>query len=352
MKKITAIKIGKFTVGKGKPVFIIAEAGVNHNGRLDLALKLIDAAAHAGADAVKFQTFKAEQVVTSDMPMAAYQKKNLGLEEGQLEMVRKLELKEDWYPKLIKRAKERKIMFISAPHGGIPSADFLRSLNIPAYKIASGDLINTPLLRHVAQFKKPMVISTGMATLDEVKEAVREIRNEGNNAIVVLQCTTDYPLSPQDVNLRSMDTIAKATHCLVGYSDHTMGATASIAAVARGAIVIEKHLTLDKKMYGPDHKASLNPEEFKTMITEIRHTETMLGLATKKPTQSEKKLINIVRKSVIALRPIKRGERFTNKNLGVKRPGNGLHPREYFKLIGKAAKRDLAEDELLTKRDL
>ena len=352
MKTGTVLRIEKKNVGASHGVFIIAEAGVNHNSRLDLALKLIDAAAEAGADAVKFQTFKAEQVVTASVPMAAYQKKNVHKEESQLAMVRKLELKEKWYPSLLKRAKQKGIVFISAPHGGIESADFLHTLAIPAYKIASGDLTNTPLLRHVAKFKKPMIISTGMATLSEVKEAVQEVQTVGNNQVIVLQCTTNYPLSEHEVNLRSMEAISKETRCLVGYSDHTLGFTAAIAATALGACVIEKHLTLDKRMAGPDHKASLTPKEFARMVQEIRSTEIMLGSKEKTPTRSEQKLIPIVRKSVVAFEPITKGKKFTTGNLGVKRPGTGLHPRFYFKLLGKKTKRTLQRDELITKRDV
>lgn len=345
--------IGYRNVGEGQPVFVIAEAGVNHNGRLDLALRLIDAAADAGADAVKFQTFKAEQVVSAGVPMAAYQKKNLKKSESQLKMVRALELNDEKnYPRLIAHAKKRGIIFFSAPHGGIPSADLLNRFKVPLYKIASPDLTNLPLLRHVARFGKPMIISTGMATPAEITEAVREIKKAGNKKVIVLQCTTNYPLEESEVNLRAMDAIQKISGCLVGYSDHTLGTVAPVAAVARGACVIEKHLTLDTKMHGPDHIASLPPQEFARMVRDIRSTERMLGSSEKTPTASERKIMPVVRKSVIALRDIRKGEAFTEKNLGVKRPGSGLHPRVYFTLLGKKAKRALRADELLTKRDL
>lgn len=347
-----SVRIGRRRVGLGEPVFVIAEAGVNHNGRLDLALKLIDAAAAAGADAVKFQTFKAEQVMTGAVRMAAYQKKNLGLEESYLEMARKLELDESWYPRLLRRAKEKNIIFMSAPHGGVESAEFLKKFDVPAYKIASGDLVNFPLLRHVAKYKKPLIISTGMADMSEVKEAVREIRHAGNRDVIVLQCTTDYPLAHEDVNLRAMSTMAKTIGAHVGFSDHTADIFPSVVAVALGATVIEKHLTLDTKMKGPDHAASLDPQKFAEMVRMIRDVPVLMGSSLKRPTASEKRLIKIVRKSVVTTRPVKKGEAFSKENLGVKRPGTGLHPREYFGLLGKKAKRDIGADVSITKRDI
>ena len=275
MKEIK-FKISDKLAGENQPIFVIAEAGVNHNGRLDLALKLIHAAADAGADAVKFQTFRAEQVVAASGKMADYQKRNLGKSESQLVMLKKLELKEEYYPALIKRAKERGIIFLSTPHGGFESVDFLQKLKIPAFKFGSGDLTNLPLLEYVAKFKKPMILSAGMATMKEIKSAVKIIKKAGNNKIIVLHCTTDYPADPEKVNLLAMKTMEKELGLPAGYSDHTDGIKISVAAAVLDAQVIEKHFTLNKAMPGPDHKASLEPGELKEMVKQIRLAQKRL----------------------------------------------------------------------------
>ena len=346
------IKIGNKIIFNESPTFIIAEAGVNHNGRLDLALKLVDAAAEAGADAIKFQTFKAEQVVIRAGNMAEYQKKNIGKTESQVEMLRKLEFDESWYPKVITHCKKRGIMFLSTPHGHIESADFLHRLGVSAFKIGSGDLTNRPFLEHIARFKKPMILGTGMATLDEVRDAAGWIKRSGNDKVIFLHCTTNYPCLPEEVNLKAMQTIMKTLpNVLVGYSDHTEGSLVSTAAVVLGACVIEKHLTLDKNMGGPDHKASSNPEELRNTIQAIRNISVVMGSSVKQPTVNEKKVIPIVRKSIVLTLSIKRGERFTKENLSIKRPGNGIPPRYYKSLLGKSAKRDMAGGSLIKRGD-
>lgn len=336
-------------VNYGRKPFVIAEAGVNHNGSLDLALKLVDAAAFAGADAVKFQTFRAEQVVTTGGEMADYQKRNLGKTESQLAMLRKLELKEKYYPALIQRAKEGDIIFLSTPHGGFESVDFLQKLNVPAFKFGSGDLTNLPLLEYAAKFKKPMLISTGMSNLEEIKEAVAAIKKAGNNQIVVLHCTTDYPLAPENVHLRAMQTMIKELGVLVGYSDHTIGPQAAVMATALGACMLEKHLTLDRTLPGPDQAASMEPPDFKEMVRQVEQATVILGSPKKRLLGCEKQYVKVARKSLVSARAIRKGEKFTAKNLTVKRPGTGLRPKYLSKIIGKIAKKNIAADQLIKK---
>lgn len=345
------IKIESKTIGAGSGVFVVAEAGVNHNGRLDLALKLVDAAADAGADAVKFQTFRAEQVVIGTGEMAEYQKKNIGKVESQLEMLKRLEFNEGWYPKVIAHSKKRGIIIFSAPHGNFASVDLLQKMKMPAFKFGSGDLTNLPLLQYAAKFKKPMIISTGMATLAEVKRAVNAIKRAGNNKIVVLHCTTSYPCPPEKVNLRSMQTILKKTGALVGYSDHTVNAQASLMAATLGACMIEKHFTLDRNLPGPDHRASMEPEELKHMVQAIKSVNLILGSDSKNPTQDEVALRKIGRKSLVSLADIKRGEKLTILNIGIKRPGTGLEPSYFFKLLGLRAQKNIKADRLIKRSD-
>lgn len=345
------LKIGSKTIGPGQPVFIIAEAGVNHNGRLDLALKLVDAATEADADAVKFQTFKAEQVVMESGKMADYQIKNTGKKESQIEMLKKLELKEKFYKSIIKRCQDRGIIFLSTPHGGFESVDFLQTLGIPAFKFGSGDLTNLPVLQYAAKFKKPMILGTGMATMKEVQEAVACIKKAGNNKIIILHCTTNYPCPLAEVNLSAMLTMMKEMDVLVGYSDHTLGGQVPVMAAALGTCVLEKHFTLDRKMAGPDHAASAEPAELKEIIDSIRKVNVIFGSADKKPNKSEAPLIKIVRKSVVARRNIKKGEKFTRENIGIKRPGSGLSPRFFSLIIGKTAKRNLSSGAFIRNGD-
>lgn len=330
-------------------MFIIAEAGVNHNGKLDLALKLVDAAAKAGADAVKFQTFKAEQVSTSSAAMADYQVKNVGAVKSQIEMLRELELKEEFYPAIIQRCKEKGIIFLSTPHGGFESVDFLENLDIPAFKFGSGDLTNLPLLKYAAKLKKPMILGTGIATMQEIKEAVSAIKSAGNDQIIVLHCTSNYPCPPEEVNLSAMETMARETGVLVGYSDHTLGTQTPIMAATLGACVLEKHFTLDKDLSGPDHKASADPEELREIVDAVRKVKIIMGSPEKKPQKSELSVMKLSRKSVVAKKNIAKGEKFSALNLSIKRPGGGLAPKYYDFLIGKAAAKDIKGDTLIKK---
>ncbi len=345
------LKIGGKTVCEGQPVFIIAEAGVNHNGDVELAKKLVDAAKEAGADAVKFQNFEAEEVTTEAAEMAEYQKKNTGKSESQIDMIRKFELGAKDFEVLAQYAKEKGILFLSTPHSGFRSVDLLIQLQVSAIKFGSADLNNLPVLDYAAQFKKPMIISTGMADESDVAEAIECIRRAGNDDIIVFQCTTDYPVKPEEINLLAMPMMGEKFDVIVGYSDHTVGPEASIVAVALGARVLEKHLTLDNEMEGPDHKASSNPEDFKKYVLLIRDAEKMLGSAQKTIADSSRQYIPLVLKSVVARGEIKKGEIFTKENLAIKRPAAGLEPKYYWDMLGKQATRDLVHDEFIKKED-
>lgn len=332
-----------------KKVFIIAEAGVNHNGDMDTARKLVDAAAEAGADAVKFQTFKGEKLSSKFAKKAEYQKETTDAEESQLDMLKKLEFPYDEHEGIMEYCKSKGIMFLSTAFEE-ESADFLNDLGVEIMKIPSGEITNYPLLKKIGGFKKPIVISTGMSTLDEILEALKVLKGNGANEIYVLHCNTEYPTPFNDVNLKAMETIRKATGCSVGYSDHTEGIEVPIAAVAMGATIIEKHFTLDKAMEGPDHKASLNPYELKNMVSAIRNIEMAMGTGEKEPSTSEKRNIEIVRKSIVAKCDIKEGDIFTEENIDVKRPGNGISPMRWNEIIGKKATRDYLEDEQIIEK--
>lgn len=327
-------------------VFIIAEAGVNHNGDINNAKKLIDVAARAGADAVKFQTFKAENIVCKNAEKAEYQKSTTGTEENQFSMLKKLELTEEMHQELQAYCLEKNIMFLSTPFD-LESIDYLDKEGIKIMKIPSGEITNYPYLIKMAKTCKPIIVSTGMAELNEVEEAVTILRDNGAKDITVLHCNTEYPTPYADVNLKAMLTLKDKLDLKVGYSDHTMGIEVPIAAVAMGATVIEKHFTLDKNMDGPDHTASLEPEELEAMIRAIRNIENALGDGIKSPSLSEKKNIDIVRKSIVAKKVILKGEIFTEDNLTVKRPGNGLSPMYWNELIGKMASKDYEIDEMI-----
>jgi N,N'-diacetyllegionaminate synthase len=331
-------------------VIIIAEAGVNHNGDFENAKKLILAAANAGADYVKFQTFKADKLVSKDAQKAEYQKVNLKDEGGtQYDMLKKLEMPEVWHYKLIKYSNECGIKFLSTGFDEI-SIDFLDSLNIDLFKVPSGEITNKPYLEHIAKKGKPIVISTGMSNLQEIKNAVEVIQNHqiAKNQITILHCNTEYPTPLQDVNLLAMNTIKNELGLQVGYSDHTLGIEVSIAAVALGACIIEKHFTLDKNMNGPDHKASLDPLELKEMVRLIRNIEFAIsGSGIKEPSLSEIKNIEISRKSIVAKSKILKGERFTNSNITTKRPGKGISPMQWDLVIGKTANQDFNIDDLI-----
>jgi N-acetylneuraminate synthase len=344
------IKIGKKTIGKGHPTFIIAEAGVNHNGKIELAKKLIDAAFDAGADAVKFQTFKSEGVVTEKADIAEYVKKNVGKDIKQIDLIKKFELSYNDFKELKKYCDQRKIIFLSTPHS-FDAIDFLDDL-VPAFKFGSGDLTNIPALEHASKKGKPMILGTGMSTLLEVKNALNAIRNMGNNKIISLHCTTNYPCSFEEVNMNAMKTMQEELNCLIGYSDHTMSITVPIMATTLGAVIIEKHFTLDRNLKGPDHKASLEPDELKKMVTEIRNVENALGNPQKKPTDSEKEIMKNVRKSIVAKIDILKGEIIKRELLEVKRPGTGINPDKINKIIGKKAGRNIKKNKILAWKDL
>lgn len=338
---------------KRKKVFIIAEAGVNHNGSVEIAKKMINAAVRAGADAVKFQTFKAEKVISTLAPKAEYQKKATNINESQLEMLKRLELNIEAHKEIFAYCKDKGIMFISTPFD-LDSIDLLNELGLRIFKIPSGEITNLPYLRKIGNLKKKIILSTGMANLKEIGDAFDVLINAGTKRenITVLHCNTEYPTPHKDVNLKAMQTIKDNFNIKVGYSDHTLGIEVPIAATALGATVIEKHFTLNKKMRGPDHKASLEPDELKAMVKAVRYTEIMLGDGTKKASPSERKNKLITRKSIITARNIKKGEIFTEGNLTVKRPGYGLSPMKWEEVIGKIAGRNVKEDKLIKLEDI
>ena len=331
-----------------KKVFIIAEAGVNHNGKLELAYKLVDAAVEAGADAVKFQTFKPEKVVSRFAAKAEYQKETTGLAESQLDMIKKLDLGYEAFVELKKYCDKKGIVFLSSPFD-LESIDFLDQLGLDIFKVPSGEITNLPYLRKLGSLNKQVIMSSGMADLKEVKEAVDVLISNGTDreGITVLHCNTEYPTPFDDVNLKAMLTIRDELSVKVGYSDHTLGIEVPVAAVALGAEVIEKHFTLDKNMEGPDHRASLEPDELKSMVSAIRNIEKAMDNGIKRPSPSEMKNKPIVRKSIVAARDIRKGEAFTEKNLAVKRPGDGINPMRWNKISGRIAKRDFYADELI-----
>ncbi len=341
-------KIGNKIIGGNAPCLIIAEAGSNYNGSPDIARKLVDAAVDAHADVVKFQTFKADLLVTKSTPKAQYQKQGKSDGQSYYDLLKWLEIPdEDWW-KLKQYCDQKGIIFMSTPHSGKWSVDILEELGVPAYKLGSGDLTNLPFLEYVARNGKPMIISTGMAVMEEIKEAVQTIRAAGNNQIAVLQCTTSYPLEIENVNLRAMDAIQQEVGAIIGFSDHTLGNEAALAAVARGAKIIEKHLTIDKNLPGPDHKASATPEEFRVLVQGIRTVEKALGRAEKIPTATEQEIAKIARKSIIAARDIPAGTLITDDMLIIKRPGTGLLPRQLKEVIGRRAKENIPPDSIIS----
>lgn len=329
-----------------KRTFVIAEAGVNHNGNIDLAKRLIDAASEAGADAVKFQTFKVGNLVCKNAEKAAYQLETTDKSESQYDMLRKLELTREQHVELIEYCKTRHIMFLSTPFD-IESLLLLVELGLPIIKIPSGEITNLPYLWAVAKQKKKVILSTGMSDLEEVKDAVKLLKDNGTEDITVLHCNTQYPTPMEDVNLKAMITMKDELEIPVGYSDHTQGIEVPIAAAAMGATVIEKHFTLDKNMDGPDHKASLEPVELKCMVQAIRNIEKALGSGKKEVTVSEVQNRDVVRKSIVAACKIKKGEYFSEHNLTTKRPGTGVNPMRWDEIIGQVATRDYEEDEMI-----
>lgn len=327
-----------------EPVYIIAEAGVNHNGDLGLAKALIDAAAKAGANAVKFQTFRAANLACMDAEKAAYQKETTDALETQYKMLKKLELDRQMHVELMEYCKKRDIQFLSAPFD-IKSAQMLVELGVSAIKIPSGEITNYPYLKAVARMEKDIILSTGMSSMDEVRMAVGVLKSYGAGCITALHCNTQYPTPVEDVNLRAMVTMREKLLMPVGYSDHTQGIEVSVAAVALGASVIEKHITLDRGMKGPDHRASTEPQEFSQMVRCIRNIEKAMGKAEKKVSPSEIGNIAIARKSIVAARQIRKGEIFTQNNLDVKRPGTGITPMMWDMVVGQVSDRDYEADE-------
>ena len=330
-----------------KHVLIIAEAGVNHNGSLDLAKQLIDKAVEAGVDIIKFQTFKSEKLVSKAAKQAEYQQRNIGKkDEGQLAMLKKLELSQADHEELISYCNEKGIRFFSTAFD-MDSIDYLHSLKMGLWKIPSGEITNYPYLRKIAQYQEPVILSTGMSELTDIEAALNVLLQFGvkKEHITILHCNTEYPTPFADVNLMAMLEIGEKFGVQIGYSDHTNGIEVPIAAVALGAIVIEKHFTLDKNMEGPDHKASLEPEELKAMVSAIRNIEQALGSGHKTISESERKNIEIARKSIVAASPIKAGELLTEENLTVKRPGNGINPMRWNEVVGTRAVQNYNEED-------
>ena len=330
-------------------VFIIAEAGVNHNGSIELAKKLIDVAVDAGVDAVKFQTFKAENLVSKNAQKADYQKKNMNdADDSQFNMIKKLELDLDTHKELMAYCKTKNIMFLSTPFDH-DSIELLSDLGLEIFKIPSGEITNLPYLRHIGKLNKQVVLSTGMADMGEIEDALDVLIDAGTQKenITILHANTMYPTPMEDVNLKAMITIGNTFDCKYGYSDHTLGIEVDIAAVAMGASCIEKHFTLDKTMEGPDHKASLEPQELKAMVEAIRNIELALGSSIKKPSKSETPNIQVARKSIVANCDIKKGETFTENNLTIKRPGNGINPMRWDEIVGTVSIKDYIKDELI-----
>lgn len=371
--RVLISKSNLYNVGEDmKKIYIIAEAGVNHNGSINIAKDLIDAAKEAGANAVKFQTFKADKTVSKYAKKAEYQKKMTNNKENQYEMIKKLELDEESHEILIEYCKKKNIQFLSTPFD-IDSVKLLvKKFDLPKIKVSSGEITNAPLLLEIAKTNKPVILSTGMSTLGEIEAALmvlafgytcpeqkpslevfrkayfsekaQEVLKE---KVGLLHCTTEYPALFEDVNLNAMDVLRSVFGLLVGYSDHTEGIAVSIAAAAKGAAIIEKHFTLDKNLPGPDHKASLEPDELKEMVKYIRQVEKALGYTRKIPSKSEIKNISVARKSLVAAKDIKKGEIFTQENLTVKRPGIGISPMYYWEWIGKKTERDYKKDEII-----
>jgi len=340
------IEIAGRKVGPGQPCFIVAEAGVNHNGSLEMAHQLIDVAAKSGADAVKFQTFKAEKVISPQAPKAAYQLQTTGAGESQLDMIKRLELPFDAFRELHAYCQQKDILFMSTPFD-YESADFLADLGVAVFKIPSGEITNLPFLAHVANKGKPMIVSTGMSYLGEVETAIRTFGNVGNHHFVLLHCTSNYPADPADANLRAMQTMVMAFNVPVGYSDHTPGIQVALAAVALGACVIEKHFTLDSNLPGPDHQASVEPDELTALVRGIRTVEASLGHGRKEPAVSEANTAAVARRSLVAVEDIATGTRLSRGMVAMKRPGTGLQSAALSYLLGRAVRVDVPAGTVL-----
>lgn len=345
------IRIADKEIGPGRPVFIIAEVGVNHNGDLFQAKKLVDAAIRSGADAVKFQTFKADLLVTHTGRKAKYQSDNEKKEGTQQEMLRRVELSYEDFAQLHSYCDERGIIFLSTPFEQ-GSAKFLFELNVPAFKVSSSDLSNIPFLRTIGEYGKPVILSSGMSTMAEIKDAIDMVIATGNEEIALLHCVSNYPTRPADLNLRVITTLKERIHKPIGFSDHSMGTYAAVAAVALGATIIEKHITLDQNAQGPDHKASLNPEEFKELVTAIRSTELALGSGEKFLSDEEVENRAVARKSLVASVQIDKGSIIEPRMIEIKRPGTGIPPKFLDQVVGKRVTRDIDPDEVLMWEDL
>jgi len=326
--------------------YIIAEAGVNHNGDISIAKKLIDAAKESGADAVKFQTFKTEEIVCKNTKKAQYQIENTGKTGSQYDLIKSLELEENDFIELKRYSVDKGITFLSTPFDQ-QSADLLDEINVPLFKIPSGEITNIPLLEHIGKKHKPVILSTGMSTLGDIEDAISALNSSGTENITLLHCTSSYPAPFSSVNLSAMATLRYAFRLPIGYSDHTEGITIPIAAAALGAAVIEKHFTLDKKQPGPDHKTSLEPDELKAMVEAIRNVEISMGNGIKKPDDTEKENVLVVRKSLVAKRDIMKNSVLSEDDVTVKRPGSGIPPKYYPEIIGKKTKAEIKKDELI-----
>lgn len=348
---LKSIRIGKREVDEGKPCFIIAEAGVNHNGDLHLAKHLVDAAVDAGADAVKFQSFRAEGVAAADSPKAEYQHATTSVSESQLDMLRRLELSPDAHRELMAYCQGRNILFMSTPFDEA-SADLLAELDVKVMKIPSGEVNNLPFLSHIAGKGKPVILSTGMSYLGEVERAVQTIREAGCSEIVLLHCVSNYPADPADANLRAMQTMASAFGLPVGYSDHTEGNEVALAAAALGACVIEKHITLDRSLPGPDHRSSMEPEAFKALVRQVRVVEAAMGSGCKKPAGSEAGTRRVIRRSLALRQAMTSGQTIQRGHLTALRPATGIPPEHADLVIGRRLIRSLPASSLLAWQDL
>lgn len=348
---MSAFAIGNQRVGPGEPCYVIAEAGVNHNGKLDLALKLVDVAAAAGADAVKFQTFVADRVARPDARKAAYQERQTGANQSQLDMIRALELSFEAFREVAAHCKRQGIQFLSTPFDH-ESADFLATLGVPAFKVPSGEVTNHLYLAHVARKSRPLVVSTGMASLSEVAEALDVVRRAGAPPVALLQCVSNYPAAPETANLRAMRTLEAAFGVPVGYSDHTLGTEVALAAVAMGACVVEKHFTLDRTLAGPDHAASLEPDELRNLVSGIRVVESALGDGRKVHTPTEEGTRQVARRSLVVSRDVLAGAILGERDLAALRPADGIGADLVRHVVGRRLRRALAKGTPLTWEDL
>ena len=346
---LKTFRIGDREIGPGNPCLVIAEAGVNHNGSLDLAMQLVDVAAEAGADAIKFQTFQAEKLVTADARQAEYQSRNIGKVETQAQMLKRLELPRDAYRRIMAHCRDRGIRFLSTPFDQ-ESADFLDGEGMEVIKIPSGEVTNLPLVQHLATKRRPILLSTGMCNLSDVDACVATLEQAGVRDLAILHCVSNYPADPADTNLRAMRTMETAFGYPVGYSDHTLGNEVSFAAVALGACVIEKHFTLDRNLPGPDHKASAEPGELKQLVDGIRTIESALGNGRKVPALSESNTAAVARRSLVAARPIPAGRVIEREDLTTLRPGTGLPPNMILQIVGMTARQEIPSGTLLSLR--